>query len=120
MTQPAQIQTLTPDPQKFKPLPKPNVIRADNTYNLIGLWVPFGDLAPNNTTINATVNIPPGYHIAIANATELNPSDDNPKVGAAVFDTQSVQLDTDGGIVRVVFTQNWGHPLPFGIMLVLG
>jgi hypothetical protein len=128
MIQPTQTNQLTPDLQKFV---KPSVVRPDNAgggYTLTGYWVPLKDYAQPNVENTALIylsqlNISPPYHVALATATEILPTDGTPHAGYAVFYTQAVQLDADNngnGFVKVVFTQNWNSPLPVGIMLAIG
>jgi hypothetical protein len=119
---------LTLDVQRSEPLPKPGAVQPSavvtGTYNLFGWWIMFNELAvPGSNTF--THPLPANqYYIASAFPTEINPDNNTPHYGNAVFDIQSVQLDY-GGSLRVIFNLDWDNPdgssdLPAGLMVILG
>lgn len=114
-------QTL--DDQKTEALLKPGAAHPAavvmGTYNLFGWWVTLTPWAQPGENI-ATINLPPNYYIASVWATEVNAQDGHPLFGAAQFNTDSVQLNTDSGQLRVVYELlNYGSSLPSGLMILL-
>lgn len=115
----AKKQTL--DTTKSAALPKPRkVLPADavGAYDLFGYFAyATPDAQPGLNIL--TISLFPGVWIASAFPTEVA-SDGTPHVGAANFNIQSVELDTDGQFAQVIFNLDWGSPLPYGAMLLLG
>ena len=120
-TAPSKVNSQTVDVKKTKPLPTPRTtLPADATgeYDFVGFFVyAEPDATPGDNIL--TISLFPNVWIVSAFPTEVE-ADGTPHVGEAHFNIESVELDTHGEICQVRFNLDWGNPLPYGAMLIIG
>ena len=75
------------------------------------------DAQPGDNVL--TISLFPNVWIVSAFPTEVE-ADGTPHVGDAHFNIESVELDTHGEICQVRFNLDFGNPLPYGAMLIIG
>src|ERR1700733_12325086 len=121
----SQANEITLDIDGAKVFPELGILKKQAPTNGGFLWIttgsPPGSVAqpgPNYVTFSIDwLGVTPW--IASCSITEQSP-DGTPHVGAAYFDTLSVQLDQPGQFIRVVFNMEWQWPLPTFAMIIIG
>jgi hypothetical protein len=117
----ASRQTL--DTTKSKAMPEPRKVLPADAVGPYDLFAFFGyadsDAQPGLNILTIT-GLPPQTWIALASPTEITTTDATPHVGAANFNVQSIELDTDGQFAQVIFNLDWQWPLPYGAMTLIG
>jgi hypothetical protein len=109
------------DANKSKALPQlRKTLPADavGEYDLFGYFA-YADSPAQPGENVLTVSLFANVWIVLASVTEVN-ADGTPHIGDAVFDVQSVELDNPGQIAQITFNLDWGNPLNYGAMLIIG
>jgi hypothetical protein len=110
------------DTTKSKALPKPRKTLPADAVGSYDIFAFFGYATPDaqpGLNVLTVTGLPPGTWMVSAFPTEVA-SDSTPHVGAANFNLQSVELDTDGQFAQVIFNLDWSWPLPYGAMMFIG
>jgi hypothetical protein len=118
----SQAHEITLDIDRAKVFPELGILKQQAPTNGGFLWINAQGSEANNGTNFFT--FPTGWlgvtpWIASASVTEQSP-DGTAHVGAAYFDTLSVQLDQPGQFIRVIFNMEWQWPLPTLVMIIIG